>query len=299
MSRPRRLATALLITASVALTQAGLSLAGSGSTVDCGQVTAYTAPDPVGPAVGSLGIGTLTPWEVVPTATVSVAAAASLPSLVNSSPTCVTIELDTDGKVTSIDFAPEGTASGTVTYDSGSGFYLFAERLIVPDFITDAYPGLDALFATSAAAGSNLTVNFSVDVTNGAFTGLGGHAEFCGAGSVTGDGDGKVGDATLLAAVLDGDDIDALEEADGDDVCAMVDLAATIVPNSEGQIDVTTDVEIELQDAGAVPTQPATSTANSAASVRDGDLPVLLLGLAVCLGIILATSRLTASTRRR
>src|SRR3954463_1171028 len=105
MPRPRRYArryaTALLLAGAVALTQAASSLAASGATVECGQLSAYTAPDPVAPASGSITIGLLPAWEIVASATVSSAAATALPTVVNSGPTCISMELDGDGKVTS------------------------------------------------------------------------------------------------------------------------------------------------------------------------------------------------------
>jgi hypothetical protein len=212
------------------------------------------------------------------------------------------VEFDPDGKITSLDFAPEGDVTGTVTYDSGSGFYLFADRLIVPSFITDAYPGLAALFVTSYQAGTSLSVTFTVDVTTGAFVGVDGHAAFCGAGSVTGDGDGAIGEAIIPAEVLDATDLTTLEGAAGAEVCAAVHASGAVMIEQEGSLDIDTDVVVSLvlpltspalDDAlaGAIPTMSPTSTVETMGSPDGGNLPVLILGLAIALAMI-ATTRL-------
>ena len=298
LTRPPRIATAALLATCVSLTQVGSSLAGSPATVECGQLTAYTAPDPLGPTPGTVGLGLLTAWEIVPTASVSVAAAAALPTIVNSGPTCLAVALDVDGKITSLDFAPEGDITGGVDFDSGSGFYLFADRLIVPNFITDAYPGLAALFVTSYQAGTQLSVTFSVDVTNGSFTGFDGQAEFCGAAGVAGNGDGMVGDARIPAAVLGPEDTAALEDGSGADACAVVHSVGVIVPNSEGEIDVETDVVIAVDAAGGepLPTLPNTSAVQAARGGAVADVTAMLLILGVAL-LILAGTRPRAKAR--
>lgn len=46
---------------------------------------------------------------------------------------------------------------------TGFGGYVFDNRVLIPTFITDQYPGLEAVFATSEAAGTNPTATFTVD----------------------------------------------------------------------------------------------------------------------------------------
>lgn len=261
---------AALATCIALLTMGTATVAAASSSIECGQVTGYTAPDSSGPTDGSLQIGLLTPWVILADATVSSAIATSLPSIVNNSPTCVALDLDDDGAITSIDFAAEGDVSGTVDFDSGSGFYLFADRLIVPDFITDTYPGLAALFVTSYQAGTNLTVTFTVDPDNGQFVGFDGHAAFCGKGGVDADGNGRVGDAVIPAAVLDAGDLEALEGAGNHKTCAAVHSTGAIDPD-DGSIATTTDVTITVAGSGATaaPTAPPTDVA--AATTRSAD----------------------------
>ena len=288
MSRRYRFATSLVIAASVALTQAGSSLATPGPTVECGQLSAYLAPDPLGPTPGSVTIGALTPWEIVPTATMSANAASALPTIVNSGPTCLSMELDVDGKITSLDFAAQGDISGGVIFDSGSGFYQFANRLIVPNFITDTYPGIAALFVTSYQAGTQLSVTFTVDLTTGSFAGFDGHAAFCGNAAVTGGGDGKVGDAVIPAAVLEPADTAALQTANGTEVCATVHSVGVVIPNSEGQIQVQADVVIT-----PVPAPPSTSTVAPSTTGDGRALATMLLILVLAAASLAATRRRT------
>lgn len=225
------------------------------SVVECGQLTGYTAPDPGAPADGSLQLGLADTWVILATATVSPAAASVLPSSVGSAPTCLAMDLDDGGLVTAIDFATSGTLTGPVTFDSGSGFYLHADRLIVPDFVTDANPGLAAIFVTSYQAGTDLTITFSVDPASGQFVGFNGTAAFCGPGSVTPGGDGQVGNAIIAAAVLDAEDLDALAGAGDDEACATIASVGTIDPGT-GSISTTTEVQIDVAGAEATPTTP-------------------------------------------
>ena len=185
-----RLFSAALGAAFLALISSVTSVAAASSAIECGQLSAYTAPDPSGPTDGSLQIGNMDPWDVLATATVSAEATAALPTIVNSGPTCLALDFDDGGKVTGIDFAAQGNISGHVDLVIGSGFYVFADRLVIPPYITDALPGLDALIVTSYRAQTVLTITFSVDATNGGFTGFDGHANFCGLATVTPGGDG-------------------------------------------------------------------------------------------------------------
>jgi hypothetical protein len=271
------------------------------SSVECGQLTGYIAPDPVGPTDGSLQLGLTPAWVVDPTATVSPAAATTLPTIVNSGPTCLALDFDDGGNITAIDFAPSGTITGAVDFDSGSGFYLFANRLIVPTFITDAYPGLAALFVTSYQAGTELTVTFSVDTTTGQFTGVDGTAAFCGAGSVTDGGDGQVGDAVIPASVLDAADLAALEGAGTQEACATVHVTGTI--DQQTNIVLTTDVAIVVAVAASPPapaiTAPPTDTDPAVTSSPPSPFPSMALALATLAALCCGASVLLGQRRGR
>jgi hypothetical protein len=283
---------ALAIGIGLLLTGPATTLAAS-SVVECGQLTAYTAPDPLGPTDGSLQLGTVS-WVVLANATVSAAAAATLPTLVNNAPTCLALDLDVDGKVTAIDFAAEGSLTGMVSFDSGTGFYTFADRLIIPDSVTSAIPALAALFVTSYQAGTPLTVVFTIDPTTGQFVGFDGTAAFCGAGSVTSGGDGKVGAAIIPASVLDAGDLAKLDGAGSRQACATVHAFGTIDP-STGNIVPTTNVTITVAPAGVTVTPPPTSTVASAATPSSSG--TTLPGL-IGLGLI-AVAAMSTILRRR
>ena len=282
------LAAALLLTA--ALPAATLA---ASSVVECGQLTGYVAPDPVAPADGSVQLGSQT-WPILSTATISPAAAAALPVSVNNGPTCLAMELDDDGNATAVDFAPSGTLSGDVVFDTDTGFYFFADRLIIPPFVTDANPGLAALVVTSEQAGTPLTITFTVDTTTGAFTGFDGNAAFCGKGSMTSGGDGKVGNAVIPGSVLDANDRNALENAGSRQTCAAVHAVGVI--DSQGNIAITTTVTITVAAAGVTITPPPTST-ESADPGTVSTASTVISWLAVVLAAALAI--VTLHVRRR
>jgi hypothetical protein len=273
------IATTLLLT-----TLPGVVVA-AGPTVECGQISAYTAPDPIAPADGSLTIGFLPPWTIAADATLGPAAQTNLPSIVNSAPSCLTIVVDAGGVITALDFASSGVVSGSVEFDSGFGGYVFADRLLVPTFITDAYPGLEGIFATSAAAGTSATATFAVDTETGLFTGLSAAAAFCGAGDLAGNGDGLVGAATIPATLLDAADTSALAGADLAHTCATVSTEGTIDLANEGQLTLASVVTITV-----TPTAPDTSSAADAPRPASPST-VGLVGLLVVGVLVLAATR--------
>jgi hypothetical protein len=262
--------------------------AASAPDVECGQVAAWTAPDPAGPTDGSLTLGLSSTWDVLATATISAAAAADLPNGGNSGPTCVVLGLDGSGKVTSIDFAAQGTLTGTVAYDSGSAYFILASRLLIPKTVTDAYPALDALFDSSYHAGSTLSITFFIDTTSGAFTGFDGHAAFCGKGGISAQNVGKVGKATLPASVLGAGARAALHKLSGQAVCAKVHTTGTIDPLS-GNVSTTAAVVIALDPGRPGATPPATTT-NEAARPPSGDSTPILAWLVLAFGVTLAVA---------
>ncbi len=292
-----RLLTAATTLASIFLLTLGPATAAAAtSRVECGQLSAYTAPDPIAPTDGTVQIGMLAAWDVLASATVAPGAAANLPSIVNSGPTCLALDFDEDGKVIAIDFAASGTITGSVAFDSP--YYVFADRLIIPTSITDANPGLAALFVTSYQAGTSLTVTFTVDADTGGFTGFDGKALFCGKGSVTQGGDGQVGAAIIPGSVLDADDLEALAGAGAAKTCASVHAIGTI--GEQGAISITTDVTIDVAAAAASarPTAPPTSVAAvTQADTRSG-LPVILVlvfAIVVTVGAMVRRLRVTGA----
>ncbi len=267
--------------------------AASAPDVECGQLSAWTAPDPAGPTDGSLQLGLSSAWDVLASATISPAAATALPGGVNSGPTCLALGFDSGGKITSIDFAAQGTITGTVAFDSGSSFYIFASRLVIPTSITDAYPDLAALFATSYQAGSVLAVTFSIDATTGGFTGFDGHAAFCGKASINAQHVGKVGKATIPAAALSAAARAALKKLSGEAVCAKVHSSGTIDPQS-GNIATSASVVITADAGQPRATPPSTTTDGAAAVPASSATPVvgwLVIAFALSLLAVKITSR--------
>lgn len=281
---PKRLVTIPAFAAAVLLAAIPASVAAASSIVECGQVSAYTAPDPITPAAGTLTIGVLPPWAIAADATLSAAAGANLGSV--GGPTCLAMDLDDDGAITALDFAAQGDIVGAVVPGSGFDGYIFGDRLLIPTDVVEAFPGLAGLFATSAAAGTELSVTFFDDITNGQFTGFNGHAAFCGAGDLAGNGDGLVGLAAIPVALLDADDTTALADADLAQVCATVDGEGTIDIQNQGQLSITSEVAITL-----VPEPPTTSTAGSDREPPGSESSTGLIGLLVVGLLMLAIGR--------
>jgi len=294
--RPLALALTVATIALLALVPASVSAASS--VVECGQLAGYTAPDPSGPTDGSVQLGLSDSWTILADAVVSPSAAAALPSGGGNGPTCLAMDLDGSGNVTALDFAPTGSLSGHVTFDSGSGYYILASRLIIPTNVTDAYAGLDALFVTSYQAGTVLSITFTVDTTNGGFTGFDGHAAMCGRGSMTSGGDGKVGKAVIPGSVLDAADKKALKGAGSRKTCAAIHSTGTI-DSGTGAINISTDVRITVAAAGATITPPPTSTETVVAMSEAGSgLPILAwLALVFSTALVIAVRREHRSRR--
>ena len=292
LSRFRNFASAAALAGLILATLGAGPILASAPTVECGQLSAYTAPDPSGPTNGSLTLGTSSTWVILAAATISPAAQAALPGAVNTGPTCLALGLDGSNNVTSLDFAPQGTITGHVTFDGTNNFYVFNDRLIIPTNVTDAYPPLDALFATSYQAGTPLTVIFTVNTTTGALTGFDGHAAFCGAASLDSKGVGHVGKATLPAAVLNKTAKANLQKADGASACAAVHSTGSIDP-SNGNISTSATVVITLAKAAVTP--PATTTGLAGAGGSAAGLVVFWLALTggVALVVVLGWDRRT------
>jgi hypothetical protein len=295
----RRAAVATGTAALLFLTVGSGPILADTATVECGQLAAYTAPDPSGPTDGSLTLGLSSTWDILATATISPAATTALPSGGGNGPTCLALGLDGSGKVTSIDFAPHGTISGPVTFDSGSGYYILADRLIIPTSVTDAYPALAGLFVTSYQAGSTLAIAFDIDMTTGGFTGFNGHAAFCGKASPVKANVAKVGKATLPASILSAAAKAALVKAAGDSVCATVHSTGTI-DSTTGAI--STSAVVAIKPTAATATPPATASAlpqDAVAPSSNGALAWLglLIGAAVATLVALARRGAGRTTR--
>lgn len=265
----------------VALAFPATSTLAASSSVECGQVTGYTAPDPLGPTDGSLALGFTAPWTIAAAASLDSAAASVLPAILGTGPTCLSLEFDGGGTITSVNLAAAGHVQGSVTFDVGMGFYILAERLFVPPFITDAVPSLAALFVTSFQAGSDVSITFGIDLSTGLFNAFDGTTEFCGLGSITVDGNGRIGDAVLASETLDAADLAALASSGSRTVCATVHSVGTIA--GSGVILGSADVAIVVQGTTVTPPPTDTSTPNDGVAPAAGGWMVLILGALIAL----------------
>jgi hypothetical protein len=283
---PSRIPSILLVAA--ALLWFAPAAAAATTTVECGQLVAYTPPDPVAPADGSLTIGLLPPWTIAADATLSPEIQANLASVAGSGPSCLVVDRDSGGVITSLDFSSGGSITGAVVYQASLPGEVLADRLLIPTFITDAYPGLAAVFVTSEEAGTSATASLSVDPETGRITAVEATAQFCGAADLAGNGDGLIGAAVLPASVLDATDTKRLAAANGDHGCADVDTTGTI--DGSGALSLATQVTISLA-AEATPPNTSTVLAPASASAVDSRAAVVT-GLAA-LGILVRTLRRT------
>ena len=248
--------------------------AAAATTVECGQLIAYTAPDPVAPADGSLTFGLLAPWTIAADATLSPQVVANLASVAGTGPTCLTVDRDAGGVITTLDFASSGSITGPVVYSGTLPGEVLADRLLIPTFITDAYPGLAAVFVTSEHAGTAATATLDVDTETGRITAVEAVAHFCGAADLATNGDGRIGAATIPAAVLDASATTKLRRANGEHGCADVDTRGTI--DGSGNLSLTTRVVIALA-AEASPPNTAAAASRPPAVALDPRLGAVVL----------------------
>jgi hypothetical protein len=286
--RGMRLVAAVALAAAVVWPTA-IPVRAATSTVECGQIVAYTAPDPVAATPGSLTIGVLPPWTIAQDAVLSPEIISVLPGFAGSGPSCIALDVDGSGVVTGMAFASHGSVVGSVDFNSGFGGYVFAQRLLVPTFITDAYPELEAIFATSYAAGTGVRASFSVDTSSGQFTAVDARAGFCGPGRLDGNGDGRVGSAVIDGSLLTAADQRALVDADSRHTCAVVHTVGTI-DTATGQLSLTSDITIRVAEVAPIGTAPPTDTTTAGQSAWPqstlGYLFALLVGLsALALGL--------------
>lgn len=263
--RGMRLVSAVAVIATL-LWPAATTVRAATSTVECGQIVAYTAPDPVAATPGSLTIGVLPQWTIAGDAVLSPEIASVLPGFAGSGPSCIALDIDAGAVVTGMAFASHGSIVGAVDFNSGFGGYIFAQRLLVPTFITNAYPELDAIFATSYAAGTRVTASFSVDTSSGQFTAVDAQAGFCGPGRLDGNGDGRVGHAVIDGSLLTTANQRALLDADSRHACAVVHTVGTI-DTGTGQLSLTSNVTIRVADAAPIGTAPPTDTTTAGPGV--------------------------------
>jgi hypothetical protein len=254
----RRIGGVAIVAMIAILSNAPAAMAAS-HRVECGQVTAYVAPDPSGPTDGQLTLGLLSPWTVAADAIVSSDVVAQLPSLVNNSPTCVEFDQDGSDVITTLAFTDHGVINGHVAYESSFDGYVLADRLMLPTSVLSSLPGLGVLFVASADAGTPLSLALQTDLANGQISGFDGHAAFCGKAHIKSGGDAVVGKATIPAAFLDAGDVARIHGAGSRKVCAKVESIGAVT--SSGPPDIQTSVALTVAAAaGATVTPPPTST---------------------------------------
>ncbi len=250
---PRLAGIAFLLAGSVMLPIATTPSLAATDGVTCGVITSYTAPDPAGPTDGTITIGLDQVETIAAAATISAAVTASVPTLLNTSPTCLSITADAGGVITSLDFAPSGTVCGTVELDSSGNFYVVARAFIIPTALVDSEVAFKALFGVSFATGDQVCVTFTVDTTAGVITAFSGTTSVCGDPVAHPDGSVDIGPATVPSGVLAANGLAAetIAETAGDAVCADIRSAGT-VDTSTGNIVSSAEATVGFDHCGAV-----------------------------------------------
>jgi hypothetical protein len=218
---------------------AGLTLAPvayAATSVECGLIREYTAPDPGGPTPGSIAFGLSGSVETIAAdATLVPPVDTNLPFITGGAPTCLSVERDA-GLVTSLEFVSSGSVTGPVTlvedlFGPGNDGYLLSDRLFAPVELVTMNLGLSALFPPAADAGADLTIAFQVDVSTGLPFAYSAFLALTGPVVIEPDGDVRVGLATLPAGVVDAESLATFEEA------AALGVDATVEVTGEGSED--------------------------------------------------------------
>ena len=199
--------------------------------------------------------------------------------------TCVRIDLDDDDVITGLAIAPRGPSPALSTYDSGSDSYLFDDRLQLPGFVLDLYPGLQALFKGSATLGPTCSSPSRWIRPPAILAALTADAGYCGsAGStVTGTAPSATPSSRRPSSTPR---LDRLAGAGSLDACAIRPCGGHARPEQRRTDALTRTSPIDL-DASTTPTAPPTSIAATAlrparSRTRVGCWSVFLLGAVPC-----------------
>lgn len=287
---------------------AGLAMAPvayAATTVECGLIREYTAPDPSGPTPGSIAFGLSGSVETIAAdATLVPPVDTNLPFITGGAPTCLSVERDA-GLITSLEFVSSGTVTGPVTlvedlFGPGNDGYLLSDRLFAPVELVTMNLGLSALFPPAADAGADLTISFELDVTTGFPFAYGAFLSLTGPVVIEPDGDVRVGAATLPGGVVDPESLAAFEEA------AALGVDATVEVTGEGGEDpdepggVLMAITLAVSYAAPAPSRtpqasqlPDTSTGPVAKSTAGGlaGMSGVLLPILIGSGLVLVGRR--------
>jgi hypothetical protein len=304
-----RIVTSIMTTTLLLASVASTAVAAQ-TTVECGLFRDYTAPDPIAPSPGSITFGLNgSPEVIAANATLVPPTDTTLSSLQGGTPTCLSVTRDA-GSITWLAFAASGTVSGTVVlvpnlFGSGQDAYVIADRVFAPASAVVANDGLAALIKTAADSGSALSITFHIDLSSGIPTGFSATDTFSGLVALAGNGDVRVGSATLPNSVIDATARGKLTTAAG------LSVPATVVVNGVGTIDQSSAggvvIEITLSvtyatPATASPTPSVTQTPRALPNTaitpsRLSEMPTFA-GLLVVLGLLLLVVILSSKLER-
>lgn len=236
------------------------------TTVECGALRDYTAPNPGGPTPGGITFGFTggSPEVIAADAVITPPADTVIPSLSGTAaPTCLSVDRDA-GVITALAFAASGTLSGPIVFTpdlSGPGQdgYVIAGRLVTPAAALAGNDSLTALIKAPADAGSTISIVFNVDVSTGFPTSFTATSTISGAVTLLPSGDVQVGAATLPAGVVEATSLAALTQAHSLGVPATVQIQGVGTPTGSG-----VDIAITLSVTFVPPATPTPTPSASA-----------------------------------
>ncbi len=253
-----RIAGGSALALSLLIASAGNVLAAPMVTVEAGAFSDFVAPDAGTSTPGSITFGLNGTAEVIAAdAVLAPPADTVLASLAGGPPTCIQTTRD-GGVITALAFVPTCTVRETVVFVAdafgpGENAYALGDRVIAPETLVLSNPGINALFATAADAGAELSLTFTVDTGTGLPFALDALVQLNGPVSMLGNGDVTVGPATLLAVNIDAAERAMLQQA------ADLGVDAAVEVHGAGSLDLSTGditVDITLAITFAVPTAP-------------------------------------------
>ncbi|MDH4334365.1 MAG: hypothetical protein OEW24_03745 [Chloroflexota bacterium] len=288
-NRAAGLSLALLLTSATSVTAV--------ETVDieAGLFVDYVAPDAGALTPGSITFGFYGTPEVIAADAVLVPPAdTNLPFLASGAPVCLQVTRDL-GEITAMTLIAECTVTGPVTlvpdaFGPGVGAYLTSDRVITPESLVFAFPGLETLMKTTADSGGTLSITFTSDPSTGIPISLVATTEIAGPVTMLPGGDVTVGSATLPDEVIDATARALLQQAADLGYSATVSIAGSSVIDLTGE---TAIVDIVLlvtpTDGGALP---------DTAQPQRTPLPFAASGWLLLLSLLASVSLVRTATRR-
>ena len=261
--------TSLLLAGVLAILGTGVVVAGSADiTVEGGAFFDFVAPDPLGPTDGAIRFGfTGTVETIAADAELVPPVDTNLSGFGGGTPTCLEVTRE-GGVITRIAFVAECLVEGEVTivedlFGPDADAYMIGDRLAARAEFIATSPEFAALIGVPEAAGTVLSVTFTLDLATGIPVSFVGVSTLIGPVTLLDGGDITVDGATLPTAVIDDASRAALTEA------SELGVDATVGITGNGSLQVKGPqpaLDIVLAVSFSAPTPTPTETVAPTAS---------------------------------